>query len=290
MAEVKFQRRYRITIQSSDGAAIVIDKDLTAVFNIHRSVSSSLNMMTLEIYNLSAATRSQIFQDRFSTRRYKIIVELGYSALSTVFVGDIYEANSTRQGTNIITTIDARDGNFDTSQTIVNTTFKEGSTIYDIIDFMARAFPNVSIRHITHNELDGVFERPVVLEGNVYELIKQYSNSKLNQVYIDLGVINVLGQNEVIVNSNLTLIDASTGMINTPRRDQSFLTVTTLLEPRVVMGQIVEVNSKIQPQYNGVYKVLGVTHRGIISSTQNGDFLSVFEMNGNQLVGGFTQV
>lgn len=295
---MKFGRRYRITIQVTDATAIVLESPkpdgsgLTIQFNIHRSVSATLNAMTLQILNLSQERRNLIFQDRFDTRRFKIIVEMGYESLSTVFIGDIYEANSTREGTNIITTIDARDGNFDTNQSVINTTLAAGTTLNQTLQFLVGQFPNLKIGKITNATpgMQDIFERPVVLEGNVYELIKQYANQQLTQPHIDLGIINILGLNEVIVNNNITLIDASTGLLQTPRRDQSFLTVTTLLEPRVIIGQVIQLESKIMTQYNGLYKILGVTHKGIISPAVNGICNSVFQMNGNQLLGGFSTI
>jgi len=287
---VKFGRHYRITIQNTDGTAIVVQDKLTIQFNIHRSVMASLNGMTLQIYNLSATHRNLIFQDRFDTRRYKIIVEMGYDNLTVVFIGDIYEANSTREGTNIVTTIDARDGNFDTNQTLISTTLAAGTTLSDTLEFLAGQFPNLSIGKITNATpgMQDILSRPVVLEGNVYQLIQQYANPALNNTFIDLAVINIQGQNEVFVNNSISLIDASTGLIDTPRRDQSYLTVTTLLEPRIVMGQIIDLVSSVQQQYNGIYKVTGVTHRGIISEAVNGNCYSIFNMVGNQLLGGFS--
>lgn len=289
---MKFGRNYKITIQVTDATAIIIEMPLTIQFNIHRSVSASLNGMTLQIYNLSEHHRNLIYQDRFDTRRFKIIVEMGYDTLSTVFIGDIFQAGSSREGVNIITTIDARDGNFDTNQSVVNVTLAKGTTLRQALEYLAKQFPNLTIGTITNNTpgMQDVFERPIVLEGNVYQLIKLYANMKLTQPHVDLGVINILGQNEVLVNNNLSLIDASTGLLNTPVRDQAFLTVTTLLEPRVIMGQVVQVESKIMPQYNGIYKVLGVTHKGVISGAINGSCTSAFQMNGNQLLGGFQPV
>lgn len=303
---MKFGLNYKITIQTAPtagptqpnsefGNAIVIEPGLTIGFNIHRSVMATINGMTLQIYNLSASKRNIIYQDRFDTRRYKIIVEMGYlnQNLSTIFIGDIYEANSTREGSNIVTTIDARDGNFDTNQTMVNTTFAKGKTLNDILKFLAAQFPNVKIGSISDNTLGSgdVLSRATVLEGNVYEQIKKYAlASGTNNVWIDLEVINITGLNEVIINANLSLIDASTGLIKTPRRDQSYLTVTTLLEPRVIMGQILELKSSVMPQYNGNYKVVGVTHKGTISGAVESKCESTFNLIGNQLLGGFSAV
>lgn len=282
MSNVKFGRNYKLTIQVADDEAIVIEYPVTIQFTVHRSISASLNTINLQIYNLSEKNRNRIFQDRFSPTRHKLILEAGYDNLSTIFIGDIFEANSARQGTNLITSIDARDGYFDTNQTTVNTTIIKGQTRTELLNFLAAQYPDLKIGKI--GNFEGTLERAVVLEGNVYDQIKKYSN---NNVFVDLEVINIFDENEFIINPDLPLIDASTGMLDTPRRDNAFITVTTLFEPRVIMGQNITLKSTITPQYNGVYKVLGTTHQGIISGAVNGRLVTILSLNNNKLADGF---
>lgn len=287
----KFGLNYKITLQISDGDAIIIEPPFTIDFNIARSLSSSLNTMTMQIYNLSASHRSQIFQDRFDMRRFQIIVEMGYENLSRVFVGDIYEASSTRFYTDIVTTITARDGNYDVATNNVNTTLIDGKPVSEVLEYLTTQFPNLKAN--INGQSPGLSDQlltPVVLSGNTYDLIKRYANTRLNNVYIDLEVINIYGQNEVIINDQLPLINADTGLINTPSRAQSSLKVTTLLESRVVMGQVIELASVIMPQYNGIYKVISVTHRGRISGAVDSSCESVFDLMGNQLLGAFKPI
>ncbi len=285
MTEVKFGRNYKLTIQVSATESIIIEYPTTIQFSVHRSISSSLNAINLQIYNLSEEHRNQIFQDRYQARRFQLILEAGYQSLSTIFRGDIFEANSARQGTNIITTIDARDGYYDTNQTLVNTTLAAGTTVQEIITFLSSQFPNLKIGQV--GNFDGILERSVVLEGNVYEQLKKYTAG--NQ-FVDLEkiyVINLGYENEIIINPDLPLIDVSTGLLETPRRDNAFLTVTTLFEPRVAMGQNIIVKTTVNPAYNGVYKVLGVTHQGVISGSVGGRLVTIFQLNNVTLMGGF---
>ena len=317
---MKFGRKYRITIQTTEniipignsvgpfqpssisadtsGAlagtaqAIIIEPPFTITFNIHRTAMSALNGMTLQIYNLNATHRQAIYQDRFSPRRFKIIVEAGYDTLATVFIGDIFEANSHRQGTDIITTIDARDGYFGVNTGVIpngGITLEKGTTLKEVMQYLCQQIPNVTTGTLSNIE-DYTFSRPLVLEGNTYEQIKKYANLYRNMVYVDLEVINILGNFEVVVNEAITLIDASTGLIETPRRDNAYLTITTLFEPRIIMGQMIQLQSEILPQYNGLYKVIGATHKGIISEAVNGRCNSVFNVIGNEINGGFKTV
>lgn len=287
---MKFGLRFKITIQTKVGEAIIVEPPLTVRLTVNRHLNASVNGMVLEIYNLSPQNRNLIYQDRFDVSRFKIIVEAGYDNLSTIFIGDIYEANSTREGTDIITSINARDGNYDVNQTVVSTTLAAGSTLKEVLEFLTAQFPNLKFGKITQSNpnLEAQLERPVVLEGNVYGLLKQYASAAGASPFIDLEVINILGVDEVLVNDSITVINATTGLINTPRRDQAFLTVTTLFEPKIVIGQIIALESEILPQYNGLYKVVGVQHHGIISEAVTSRCTSVFNLVGNQIIGGFT--
>lgn len=48
------------------------------------------------------------------------------------------------------------------------------------------------------------------------------------------------------------------------------LEVKMLFEPTLIIGQLLEINSEIQPIFNGQFKVLGFTHDCLISPTQSG--------------------
>lgn len=284
---MKFGRKYRLTIEMNDGGgAIVIEPPFTLQFNIVRSTMATLNTADLTIYNLSPATRDRIYQDRFNFSTYrKVILEAGYDTLSTVFVGSIFEAYSVRQGTDIITNINSRDGGFDVVGTKTYRTIQAGATNAEVVDSLARDFPNLELAAV--GQFDQSFKRPVVLNGNTYDLLKRYTG---DNVYIDMQKLYALQQNEVI-EGDLPVLNASTGLLETPRREDAFFIVTTLFEPRIIMGQQVRLESLILPQYNGNYKVIGVHHQGIISEAEGGSCTSRFNLLiGTQAFGRVVQV
>lgn len=283
---IKFGRKYKLTIQTDTGEAVVIEPPFTLNFNIQRSSMASLNSCQLQIYNLSEDTRSKIFQDRFDFLRYKkVILEAGYDDLAVVFVGDLFEANSARQGTDIITTVVARDGGFDTINTKTFRGVQKGITIKELVKGLVGDFGNLTAGAI--GDIDGELLRPAALDGNTFYLLKTYTG---NQVFIDLEKVNVMKTNDVIT-GQVPLISPQTGLLQTPRRDDGFLTITTLFEPRIVMSQLVELKSDILEQYNGQYKVLGVNHQGTISEAVGGNCQSTFNLLlEGQLFGSFNRL
>lgn len=289
---IKFGRNYRLTIENFDDTIItdlqtgqqsssslsptatVIEFPLSASFTIKRGISNSPNSLDIQLVNLNKTTRDAIFQDRsnyFSSGRgdvtYRSIkLEAGYGDnLYTVFQGNLFEAGSTRRGPDIITYINARDGGYDSNLTQIFQTINAPVSQKQLIETLAGQFPNLQIGAIADNGV--IFYRPVVCNGNVYEIIKQYGG---NDIFIDLEKIYYLRDFEVIEEEDL-LIDATTGILDTPNRQNSGLFVTTLFEPSAVLGRRVQLRSSILPQYDGRYRINSIVHDCVISGTTGGD-------------------
>ena len=273
MTERKFGRSYRIVIDPKDGGEpIIIAMPLTVQFWMKRDTMQSLNYLSVDIYNLGESLRDRIFQDRFVVRDRTITMEGGYDSLSLMFKGEIFEANSSRDGTNIITRIEARTGNYDMSTTKTFQTIEKGQTLKDVLEYLTGQFPTLERGAI--GKYDEVLQRPVVLNGNTYDLLKKYSS---NDVHIDNNNVFILKRNEVI-EGEVPAINIDTGIIETPRRDEGFLSITTLFEPRITIDQVVDLESAIMPIYNGQYKCMGILHQGIISEAVNGACRSTFSL------------
>ena len=69
----------------------------------------------------------------------------------------------------------------------------------------------------------------------------------------------------------ITVINAETGLIETPRKQQYTLEVTMMLEPRLQVGQLAELQSITAPRFNGTYKIIGVNHDALISENESSE-------------------
>ncbi len=268
----KFGRNYRLTIDPADGGPlIVIGMPLTLRFTVDRHVMSDLNNGKFDIYNLSENLRNRIFQDQYYVPRdKKITLEIGYDQLTTVFKGTVWQANSVREGSDIVTSITALDGNNDINNTQIFQAYTAGGTMADLFKFLIGQFPTLQPGAI--GDFGPAPTRAITLNGNVWQILKKYSQ---NQCFIDLGKVFVLKYNEAVP-GQVAQINLDTGILETPRRDDAFLTVTTLMEPRVNMQQLIDLKSVIYPGYNGQYQVYGVLHQGIISAAVGGAARSTF--------------
>ena len=270
----KFGRQYRVTIDPQDGGQpIIITMPFTLRFSLTRDIFSALNSMTLDIYNLSEQNQSRLYQDRYigGAPAKNIKLEAGYSTLYTIYDGVIFRASSARERSDIVTHIECLAGNIDIQQSQVFTTLQSGQTVGDILKYLMQQFPTLKPGAV--GGFTDKLNRPVVLNGSTWNLLKQYS---AGNVYIDNGKVYCLKKNEVLPGS--TIINDQTGILETPRRDLGFLSVSTLLETGIGMQTSVQIESTVQQNYNGIYSVIGIQHRGIISEAVNGDCRSIFKL------------
>jgi hypothetical protein len=283
---MKFGRIYRLTIQTSSTEAVVIQPPFSIDFTINRGVMAALNSMQLKIKNLAPTTRNKIFQDWFNPSVYKkIILEAGHGELCTIFQGNIFQAYTYKEHTEIVTYIDARDGGFDTSNTRTNTTIQKNTDIKDLVTGLVNSFPNLQVGAI--GSFDGSLGRPAVLDGNTFDLIQKYTGGKS---YIDLEKVYALKDGEVIT-GGIPLIRSDTGLLGVPVRSDAYLVINTMFEPRVILGQIIEIQSSVQHQYDGQYKTVGLNHSGTISDAIGGNCQSRFSlMLGTKIIGGLKAV
>jgi hypothetical protein len=295
---MKFGRIYKLTIQIGTNKAIEIKYPTTLSFDIDRTCGSQLNQATFRLYGLSNTTRDKIYKDRYniigpiaSDAYSKIILEAGYQeqggSLSTIFKGSILEAYSYREGSEIITYINAQDGGYGVYNSYSSKTFESGTPVKEVFKTLIKDMQDVTLGTI--GALEGSLgKRGLVLEGNTYDLLK---NSFNNQVFIDLNKINILNPNEAIA-GNIPSITASSGLLNTPTTGRSrFITIETLFEPRLAVGHIINVESKINPRINGQYKIDGIKHSGIISGATIGECTTTLQLFiGTRVFGNLEQV
>lgn len=285
----KFGRNFRITINPQDGGdLIVIALPFTIEFWLQRNNYSDQNHLSIDIYNLSEKNRTRIFQDRFDIGvpnsnapagfvGREITFEAGYSTLYKIYDGTIFQASSARTGSDIITRIEALSGNFEVASTQTFQTIDGSQTLGEVFKTLIGEFPHLQLGVI--GDYPTTRPRPWIINGNVYDWLKQHS---AQNVFIDNGKVYVMKPQEVLSNEIVSLTDAS-GLLETPRRDDGFLSITTLLEAGVNVNDRLSINSSVQPVYNGQYKVIGVQHHGMISGAVCGDCRSTF----NLLAAGF---
>jgi hypothetical protein len=277
----KFGRNYRLRISDEEtGDAVTITLPITIKFTVQRYTGSTLNIIKADIYNLSENVRNFLFQEKWSDRRKRIVFEGGYDTLSTLYIGELWTGNSYRSGSDIITSIEGRSSVWELDNSTVYTTLNNANTVGDVISFLAGQFKD-TIPVGAIGDWPEQLLRPVTLNGNTWNLLKQYSDGT---AFVDNGKIFVLRRNETIDGDLLTITQDS-GLLSTPVRRDLNIQVNILFEPRIVMNQEITLAiqntqflSGVGSVYNGTYKVFGIQHQGTISEAENGTCITTIEL------------
>lgn len=278
LRNAKWNRNYILRLEINDDQFIEISAPLTLELQVTRNNLSSANTAHFVLYNLNPDTRNLIFKDQYDTSKFRAIqLFAGYGGtddtnLARVFNGFIKSACSYREGQNFKTDIEAYDG-YITSNSFTTVTLPAGTSSKDTIKNIMESFENIKQQVIGNNFTD-TSKRGLSMVGDPMEMLQQLTN---NQVYIDDQKAYAISQDEVVP-SEIRLISDESGILNTPRKHETLVEVEMLFEPRLKPSQLLELKSALEPRYNGVYRVTGITHRGTISGAIGGDLKTQIQM------------
>lgn len=259
-----------ITMEAQN--TLTIPQDLTVDFEITRAFQAKTQTANFRILNLGLDTRNLLQRDPFATGDFRAIqFRAGYEdfPLALCFNGMVQKATSYRLGTDIVTEITAYDGGLAAANGFTAKTIGSSMGIGQLIAELVKDLPR-----IRQDSIIGTFQnatmRGTALFGNTWSLIVQAANDELKLATIDNNRVVTLGDDEALA-AEIQLIDSSTGLLGTPRRTDTSLEFSMLFEPRLVLGQILQLQSRVNEVYNGTYKVAGFTHRGKISPAVSGE-------------------
>jgi len=261
---VKFGRNFLISISDYGSTEVkTIAPPFTIKFNITRNMTGAPSGGLVQIYNLNKDSRAFIRKDKADPGFIKGISFLaGYgSELSTLMMGDIYVGSSERVGVDNITTVEAYDGGVSYLNSDTEVQYVTGTPTRSILENLARSLSKYGIKpgaisetYTTKNKRGSAYS------GNTIDIMNNLSGGG---VFIDNGKINVLRDNEYIMGDTLS-ITAKTGLLNTPKRENTDIVFNMLLEPRVYLGQKLKVDIG-NKEFDGEYLVRTINHSGTIS-------------------------
>mgnify|MGYP001163292162 FL=1 len=265
----KFQRLFQLTFETRDGDKVVLTNPFTMQFNIVRHNLSSASNANIKIYNLGLANRERIFFNAITTPEKFLHVELraGYEGMMPIiFSGDILDAQSYRgEGSpNFITEINAYDGGFDLAHADTNRGEAAGTLRVSAIRNLCKDLTQCKIGAI--GNFPGSYARQRVFAGATKQLLEDETGGNF---FIDNQRVYCLKDNEY-VEGEVLVISSETGLLGSPTRCEMIVTAEMLFEPRLKIGQVVDLVSRDYPSLNQLYKVIGIQHSGTISDAVGG--------------------
>ncbi len=285
---LKFNRVYSLKVEADDGSDTAVplaqraNKNVeitlpnTIEFTVLRQALGSSQTATFRIYNLAENVRNALQKDLSQVQQLRAIqFRCGYetstsATLPLVFNGTVLIALSYREKTDWITEIEAYDGGWQMANANnVAQTLGPGASAASIIAELARRLLGTSGAPIV-GDFPTINKRGEVLFGNVWSLIQQKSNGL---AFIDNGQVKALNYHEVFI-GQVPLLSAESGLLGSPKRTKTSLEFDLIFEPRLSVGQIVELRSSSNTQFNRKWKVMGFEHKGTVSPVTCGESIT----------------
>lgn len=206
---------------------------------------------------------------------YKSIqLKAGYGDnLTTIFQGNISQAWSVREGVDFITQIECFDGGFAFVNGTTNISFPAGTPDRTKIQTMMLNLPNVSPGVV--GNYTGVSTRGNAYSGSTYDILGQLTGGGF---FVDNEVAHAVQTSETIpAPGGIAIINSQSGLLGTPVLEVSTVRFDMLFEPRLVPGQQVLLDVSTEENFNGLYKITGVKHRGMISESVGASVITTGE-------------
>lgn len=289
---LKYGLNYYFKISTNDGSPdITVGYPLTLDFTVSRNTMGGIQDADFTIFNLGENTRKIInkntidFLGPSATQIRTIQFYAGYGPtanLPLVFQGLIFTCNSVREegSTDWQTNISCQDPGLtaiaDTSITVSDAQ-KGLPSIKNIIGQM-NSNSNGQIKlGVVGNLFNSMpnYNRTNSYSGDYLSILNQLTGGNLSggNFFFENQILNILQENEAFDNDGFPIINSDTGLLGSPYIEQTWIFSNMLFEPRVKMGQLVDLQAtgiSGLSGINGKKKVVAYTHAGTISGSSSG--------------------
>lgn len=219
--------------------------DLT--FDVQRSLSRKPNTATLQIYNLNQTDRARIHEQR----HYPVKISCGYGegANTLIFSGDLRKATTSREGPDLITEIEAGDGERLASTARARVSFGRNASVRDVAIALVRAcggtdalVPN-SLRSLSTGQ--STYPGGVAVTGLAAVELGRFAESCGYELSFQDGVPQLLSRGRALARSAI-LLSYDTGLISAPARDsRGKVSARCLIIPDLVPGRQVDFDASV---------------------------------------------
>jgi len=266
-----FGRKAKLLIGKPGNLSLSIE-NLRVKFSIQKTSESTANSAIISVFNLNPLHRGMVENEGLALN-----LQAGYTGIDgenplirSIYWGDIFRAATERQGPDIVTTFECKDGGQVLRRSSVNISFKAGTTRSQVIDYLVQQMASkygLSYKKYSFSK-DDQYVNGIALFGNT----KDY----LDTILPNLGLRWSIQDNEIFINDPETkdipgavLVSKNTGMIGIPVKREKGLEVTSLLNPLIRPGKTIKVVSEQTSKLNGAYIVERADYEG---DTLEGDW------------------
>lgn len=241
-------------------------KNLRMNFNIRKTSEPDANRATINVYNMNPSNRG--FLEESGTDLFAIFLA-GYSNQEKImFKGDVTWSGSQKQGPDIISTIEAGDGDKKIKKTRSKKTFAPGVNLTQIITTLIGDL-GFLIGNVSDIPTD-ISNTGVSVSGQTSELLTKF----LSKVNLEWSVQNNTIEIKPVDQASkvsVVRLTSATGLLGSPIKKKEGIQFTSLLDPMLEPGAPVKIESRF---INGIFVCRNVVQEG---DTREGPWQSTVE-------------
>lgn len=216
-----FDRRAQIDIIRKGAVTALRIEGLKIVFDVQKDAKTSANMARIQIYNLAKETR----HERFKEMKDQIILRAGYAdeSLDEIFYGDLITVAHPKTGPDIITTIEANDGQAALRGGFSSRSYKENVSVKQVITDVAKDL-GIPLKSLDWNKLvtDQRFLQGFAVHGRASDALDKVTARAGLEWSIQGNQLQILQKGGVIPidPSQIPIVSPGHGLIGSPSRLQ----------------------------------------------------------------------
>lgn len=272
---MKFQRNriYELVLGDSKTGDAVLISELQVRFDVEKSSDNkrNTNKALIEVFNLRDETLK-----KFETEYLRAELRVGYldTGLTTILIGNVTETKTVQNGPDRVTQIQIGEGFLELNEQVVRGLAPPGTKVKDFLNDLLKQMPGVSRGAITGINVDSEILYGYPYSGTPKQVLDDIAEAYRLEYRLDRNVLTVTDETGLADpdKNKAFVLNKRTGLIeipyytsgkksllkDDPNRRQG-LQFKALLNPRIVPGSIVRVESKL---ITGWYKVKTARYSG----------------------------
>lgn len=246
--------------------------DLKIGFSISKSISSSQNTATIEIWNLAEKSRNALGKELDD-----VTLEAGYMPpggggnVGIIFKGQIRDVEHTRSGADIITKLSCGEGDKAFRGATIAKTYPKGTKVETVVEDI---YAELEAKGIDRGEWKfpdelPPFKRPYTVCGGCKRELDNIGRGRDFYWSVQNGTMEIIPGDGYI--GDVVVLSPQTGLIDVPTITDNGVKAKALLNPEIRPNRRVQIKSEVLEMNaeNGEYRVSECTYAG---DNRDGDF------------------
>lgn len=234
MSVRQWKRKAQVVIGKAGQGLLV--ENLRVAFEVTKTVDAAPNTAVIKIWNLNPDNQARI-QNEFD----ELLLNCGYEdAMQLVFRGNIKHVFRYREGNDLITEIEAGDGDKDFRSATVNMTLAAGTTNQQLVERAASSFGSTKMGYVELPQKQRIRGR--VITGNTRDILHEMSRDSDANWSIQDGQLVFVPANKMLPNEAI-VIRSDTGMLGSPEINDKGVEVRCLMNPSIAINGAIKLDN-----------------------------------------------